>query len=79
MDDLKFNILAILFLVSLAIGMIFIVQAAKKNRSAAGVALALAMLFGSNWVQPPPKPEIEDLDKAKDDQGKDDDPPAASN
>lgn len=47
----------------LCYGMICCVQWAKKNRQAAGALMAVAMLFGSNWVMPPPKPEIEEADK----------------
>ena len=46
----------------LCYGMIRSVQWAKKNRQAAGALMAVAMLFGANWVMPPPKPETEDLD-----------------
>ena len=46
----------------------------KRDREAAGALLAVAMLFGSNWVMPPPKPEFEEADKENADKDEGDDP-----
>lgn len=66
--------IGILALLLIGFGMMRSVQWAKQNREAAGALLAVAMLFGANWVMPPPKPETEDLDSERDEDGSEDDP-----
>lgn len=52
----------------LAYGMVASVRWAKRNRAAAGALMAVAMLFGGNWViLPPPRPETEDRDGERED------------
>lgn len=57
-----------LALLLLAYGMVLSVRAAKRNPKAAGALLAVAMLFGANWVMPPPRPETEDQDNEREDE-----------
>lgn len=58
----------------LCYGMMRSVQWAKKNRQAAGALMAVAMLFGGNWVMPPPKPEVEEADKENAEEDEEDAP-----
>ena len=58
----------------LCFGMVRSVQWAKQNREAAGAFLAVAMLFGANWVMPPPKPEVEDQDSERGDKDSEGEP-----
>jgi hypothetical protein len=66
MNHLLLNGLIALAFLLLCCGMVLSVRWAKRNREAAGAWLAVAMLFGVNWVMPPPKPETEDLDSERD-------------
>ena len=70
---LSYGIGVLAFLL-LGYGMALCVQWAKRNREAAGALLAVAMLFGSSWVMPPPKPEFEEADKENADEDEEDDP-----